>query len=110
MGGFMGKGQRAELEAALSARIELIFDRSPGLCGFSIAERLVSDSAKEGPREWGLYVSGGETAYPDLSPEQTSGSIGETPVALGALLQRGPRAPALLQRVLDRNGDLADEA
>jgi len=48
----MGKGQRGELEAALSARIELIFDRSPGLCGFSIAERLVSDSAKEGPREW----------------------------------------------------------
>ena len=27
----MGKGQRAELEAALSARIEAIFDRAPGL-------------------------------------------------------------------------------
>src|ERR1044071_7685675 len=96
MGGFMGKGQRAELEAALSARIELIFDRSPGLCGFSIAERLVSDSAKEGPREWELYVSGGETAYPAPSREQTNGFIGETSVALEALLRREPRAPALL--------------
>src|ERR1043165_9716713 len=96
MGGFMGKGQRAEREAALSARIELIFDRSPGLCGFSIAERLVSDSAKEGPREWGLYGSGVEKAYHDRTPEQTNGFIGEISVPREALLQREPKAPHLL--------------
>ena len=92
----MGKGQRAELEAALSARIELIFDRSPGLCGFSIAERLVSDSAKEGPREWELYVSEVETTYPELSTEQTNGFIGEISGALEDLLRQEPKAADLL--------------
>ena len=92
----MGKGQRAELEAALSARIEWIFDRSPGLCGFSIAERLVSESAKEGTREWELYVSAVETTYPELSPEQASGFIGEISGALEDLLKEEPKTADLL--------------
>ncbi|HEY1288082.1 MAG TPA: hypothetical protein VGF58_07120 [Burkholderiales bacterium] len=92
----MGKGQRGELEAALSARIELIFDRTPGLCGFSIAERLVSDSAKEGAREWELYVSAVETTYPELSTAQTNGFIGEISGALEDLLKQEPQAADLL--------------
>ena len=90
----MGKGQRAELEAALSARIEVIFDRSPGLCGFSIDERLVSGSAKEGPREWELYVSAVET-LPELG-EGAKRFIGEISGALEDLLKQEPRAADLL--------------
>ena len=82
----MGKGQRAELEAALSARIEVIFDRSPGLCGFSIDERLVSGSAKEGPREWELYVSAVET-LPELG-DGAKRFIGEISGALGLYLAK----------------------
>ena len=59
----------------LSARIEAIFDRSPGLCGFSIDERLVSGSAREGPREWELYVSAVQT-LPELG-DRTKRFIGE---------------------------------
>jgi hypothetical protein len=92
----MGKGQRGtELEAALSARIELIFDRSPGLCGFSIAERLVSESEKEGTREWELYVSAVET-LPELAPTRAKGFIGEISGALEDLLQQEPQAADLL--------------
>ena len=91
----MGKGQRAELEAALSARIELIFDRSPGLCGFSIAERLVSESEQEGRREWELYVSAVDT-LPELSPEHANGFIGKISGALEDLLKREPDAAELL--------------
>jgi len=90
----MGKGQRAELEAALSARIEVIFDRSPGLCGFSIDERLVSGSAEEGPREWELYVSAVET-LPELG-DRTKRFIGEISGALEDLLTHEPQAADLL--------------
>jgi hypothetical protein len=91
----MGKGQRAELEAVLSARIEVIFDRSPGLCGFSIDERLVSGSAKEGPREWELYVSAVET-LPELGDRTHRFFIGEISGALEDLLQQEPQAADLL--------------
>jgi hypothetical protein len=90
----MGKGQRAELEAVLSARIEVIFDRSPGLCGFSIDERLVSGSAKEGPREWELYVSAVEI-LPELG-DRTKRFIGEISGALEDLLTQEPEAADLL--------------
>jgi hypothetical protein len=90
----MGKGQRVELEAALSARIEAIFDRSPGLCGFSIDERLVSDNAKEGGREWELYVSAVET-LPELG-DRAKRFIGEISGALEDLLQQEPQAADLL--------------
>jgi|SRR6185295_13569774 len=89
----MGKGQRAELEAALSARIEVIFDRSPGLCGFSIDERLVSGSATEG-REWELYVSAVEI-LPELG-DRTHRFIGEISGALEDLLTQEPEAADLL--------------
>jgi hypothetical protein len=91
----MGKGQRAELEAALSARIEAIFDRSPGLCGFSIDERLVSGSAKEGSREWELYVSAVET-LPELGDARANRFIGEISGALEDLLNQEPQAADLL--------------
>lgn len=91
----MGKGQRAELEAALSARIEAIFDRAPGLCGFSIDERLVSGSAKEGSREWELYVSAVET-LPELGADRADRFIGEISGALEDLLQQQPQAADLL--------------
>jgi len=90
----MGKGQRAELEAVLSARIEVIFDRSPGLCGFSIDERLVSGSATEGSREWELYVSAVET-LPELG-DRTHRFIGEISGALEDLLTQEPEAADLL--------------
>jgi hypothetical protein len=90
----MGKGQRAELEAVLSARIESIFDRSPGLCGFSIDERLVSESAQEGSREWELYVSAVET-LPELG-DRAKRFIGEISGALEDLLQHEPQAADLL--------------
>ena len=89
----MGKGQRAELEAALSARIEAIFDRAPGLCGFSIDERLVSGS-EEGPREWELYVSAVET-LPELG-DRAKRFIGEISGALEDLLTQEPQAADLL--------------
>src|SRR3954462_10096052 len=90
----MGKGQRAELEAALSARIEAIFDRSPGLCGFSIDERLVSGSVKEGSREWEVYVSAGET-LPELGARGKR-FMGKIPGAPEALLTQEPQAADLL--------------
>jgi len=91
----MGKGQRAELEAVLSARIETIFERSPGLCGFSIDERLVSGSVKEGPREWELYVSAVET-LPELGDARANRLIGEISGALEDLLKQEPQAADLL--------------
>src|SRR3954471_4986222 len=90
----MGKGQRAELEAALSARIEAIFDRSPGLCGFSIDERLVSGGAKEGSREWELSVS----AVGNLPErgDRTKHFSGEIPGAPEDLLNQQPQPADLL--------------
>jgi hypothetical protein len=91
----MGTAQREDLETALSARIEAIFDRTPGLCGFSIAERLVSECEKEGAREWELYVCA-VAAYPELGPHQAEGFIGEISGALAELLQCEPQAADLL--------------
>jgi len=91
----MGKGQRENLEAALCARVEAIFASAPVLCGFSIAERLVSESAREDAREWELYVSAIAT-YPELSPVQAAGFIGEISGALEDLLKQQPQAADLL--------------
>jgi hypothetical protein len=91
----MGKGQHEELEAALSERIEAIFERVPALCGFSIAERLVSESAEDQAREWELYVCA-VAAYPQLSDGQAQDFIGEISGALADLLKQRPQAADLL--------------
>jgi hypothetical protein len=91
----MGKGQHEELEAALSEHIEAIFERVPALCGFSIAERLVSESAEDQAREWELYVCA-VAAYPQLSDGQAQDFIGEISGALADLLKQRPQAADLL--------------
>jgi len=92
----MGNAQYKELEAELSERIEAIFDRVPALCGFSIAERLVSENAKDDDaREWELYVCA-VAAYPQLGEGQAQDFIGEISGALADLLQQRPQAADLL--------------
>jgi len=91
----MGKAERQDLEAALSARIEAIFDRCSELYGFSVDERLVSENRKEGVREWELYVSA-VAAYPELGPDQAQGFIGEISEVLADLLNQRPQAADLL--------------
>ena len=90
----MADASCADLEAALSARIEAIFERSPQLCGFSVEERLVRNG-KEGAREWELYVSA-VAAYPELGPDQAEGFIGEISEVLADLLNQRPQAADLL--------------
>ena len=90
----MANAQREDLEAALSARIEAIFERCSELCGFSVDERLVKDG-KEGAREWELYVSA-VAAYPELGPGQADGFIGEISEVLEDLLIQRPQAADLL--------------
>ena len=89
----MANAEREDLEAALSARIETIFDRCSELYGFSVDERLVSQ--KEGAREWELYVSA-VAAYPELGRSQADGFIGEISEALADLLNQRPQAADLL--------------
>lgn len=84
-----------ELEAALRAQVETIFERCSALCGFSVAERLVSENRKEGVREWELYVSA-IAAYPELGEEQVEDFIGEISGVLADLLNRRPQAAGLL--------------
>jgi hypothetical protein len=91
----MANAQREDLEAALSARIETIFDRCSELCGFSVDERPVSKNGKEGVREWELYVSA-VAAYPELGTSQTDGFIGEISEVLADLLNQRPQAADLL--------------
>ena len=91
----MADAKREDLEAALSERIEAIFERSPQLYGFSVDERLVSKSAPEDPREWELYVSA-VAAYPELGPDQAEGFIGQISEALADLLNQRPQAADLL--------------
>ena len=91
----MANANREELEAALSERIETIFERSPELYGFSVEERLVSKGAQEGAREWELYVSA-VAAYPELGPDQEEGFIGQISEALAELLNQRPQAADLL--------------
>jgi hypothetical protein len=91
----MGKGQHAELEAVLNERIDSIFERVPALCGFSIAERLVAEDARENSREWELYVCA-VAAYPQLGDGQQQDFIGEISGALADLLQQRPQAADLL--------------
>ena len=92
----MGNAQYKELEAELSERIEAIFDRVPALCGFSIAERLVSENARDhDAREWELYVCA-VAAYPQLGEGQAQDFIGEISGALADLLQQRPQAADLL--------------
>jgi hypothetical protein len=91
----MGKGQHSELEAALNARIDAIFERVPALCGFSIAERLISEDAKDDCREWELYVCA-VAAYPQVGEGEAQDFIGEISGALADLLQQRPQAADLL--------------
>jgi hypothetical protein len=91
----MGKAQHEELEAALSERIDAIFASVPALCGFSIAERLVSESTEDDAREWELYVCA-VAAYPQLGEGQAQDFIGEISGALADLLRQRPQAADLL--------------
>jgi hypothetical protein len=91
----MANVQREDLEAALSARIEAIFDRCSELWGFSVDERLVSQNGKEDVREWELFVSA-VAAYPELGPGQAEGFIGEISDLLADLLSQRPQAADLL--------------
>jgi len=91
----MRNAQHEELEAVLSERIEAIFARVPALCGFSIAERLVSEDAKEDAHEWELYVCA-VAAYPQLGEGQAHDFIGEISGALADLLKQRPQAANLL--------------
>jgi hypothetical protein len=87
--------QQEELEAALSERVEAIFARAPALCGFSIAERLVSENTEDDAREWELYVCA-VAAYPQLGDGQAQDFVGEISGALADLLQQRPQAADLL--------------
>jgi hypothetical protein len=89
------KPEKEELEAALRAQVETIFDRCSELCGFSVGERLVSENGKEGVREWELYVSA-VAAYPELGEGQAEDFIGEISDVLADLLNQRPQAADLL--------------
>jgi|SRR5688572_6580955 hypothetical protein len=89
------KPEKEELEAALRAQVETIFDRCSELCGFSVSERLVSENGKEGVREWELYVCA-VAAYPELGEGQAEDFIGEISGVLADLLNQRPQAADLL--------------
>lgn len=91
----MGKIERQFLEAALRERIDAIFDRCTALCGFSVAERLVSENKAEGIREWELYVSA-LAAYPQLDKKEAQVFIGEISSELAELCNECPQAADLL--------------
>src|SRR4051794_28493746 len=91
----MAGPEQEELEAALSMRIDAIFERCAQLCGFSVDERLVRKGGKKGAREWELYVSA-VAAYPELGPVQADGFIGEISEALAELCKQRPKAADLL--------------
>lgn len=92
----MGAVEREDLEAALKARVETIFNRSPALCGFSIGERLVSGAeGAQSAREWELYVAAVST-YPEGGVEQSARLVGEISGALEDLLNQRPQAADLL--------------
>lgn len=92
----MGEVKREDLEAALKARVEAIFDRAPALCGFSIGERLVSGAeGAQSAREWELYVATIST-YPEGGEEQSARLAGEISGALEDLLNQRPQAADLL--------------
>lgn len=92
----MGEVTREALEAALSARVQAIFERCSALWGFSIAERLVSvPEGAQSAREWELYVAA-VSAYPELGEDQSERFIGEISGALEDLLNQQPQAADLL--------------
>lgn len=92
----MGAVEREDLEAALKARVEAIFNRSPALCGFSIGERLVSGAeGAQSAREWELYVAAVST-YPEGGAAQSARLVGEISGALEDLLNQRPQAADLL--------------
>lgn len=88
----MGKTEQENLEATLRERIDTLFERCAALCGFSIAERLVSEDTREGVREWELYVSTVAT-YPGSSPDELADEISD---ALAELCSLEPKAADLL--------------
>jgi hypothetical protein len=92
----LGDVERQELEAALMARVDAIFERCASLCGFSIAERLVPPpEGAQSVREWELYVAA-VSAYPEPGEEASAAFIGEISGALEDLLNHRPQAADLL--------------
>ena len=84
------------LEADLRACVGIVFDRCPGLCGFSVAEREVSPKVRDANvREWELYVSD-IALSPELCRDQADEFHGEISGALGEFLNERPEAAGLL--------------
>lgn len=92
----LGDVDRQELEAALRARVNAIFERCESLCAFSIAERLVpAPEGAHSAREWELYVAA-VSAYPEADAKQSAAFVGEISGALEDLLNQKPEAADLL--------------
>jgi hypothetical protein len=92
----MGEVEREDLEAALKARVDAIFERCAALCGFSIGERLVpGPEGAQSAREWELYVAT-VAAYPQIGEDQSARYVGEISGALEELLNQRPQAADLL--------------
>jgi hypothetical protein len=87
------KLERKELEAALEAQLETIFERSPELHAFSVAERLVYEN--ERVREWELYVSS-IAAYPQLDAAGSQAVETQISGVLADLCNECPQAADLL--------------
>jgi hypothetical protein len=82
-----------KLEEQLVAEIQIVFERCPRVCGFSVAERLVR--AEDGAREWELYVSDID-AYPRAQPHELDLLLGEICGVLAEVLHEAPQAADLL--------------
>jgi hypothetical protein len=80
-------------EEDLRSCVVEIFERCPGLTGFSVAERLVSSDTSV--REWELYVSD-IAASPGSSADPSKAFHDDISQALGSFLSERPEAADLL--------------
>ncbi|HYN12072.1 MAG TPA: hypothetical protein VET51_05425 [Burkholderiales bacterium] len=81
-----------DLEADLGARIEMLFDLCPTLCGFSVGQRSIEEA---GVPELELFISAID-AYPALGSGQPEQLFNEISAALVDLLDEHPDAAELL--------------
>jgi hypothetical protein len=80
-------------EEDLHSCVVEIFERCPGLSGFSVAERLVSSDTSVG--EWELYVSD-IAASPGSTGDPSKAFHDDISQALGSFLSERPEAADLL--------------
>jgi hypothetical protein len=82
-----------DCEADLRSCVVEIFERCPGLTGFSVAERLVSSDTSV--REWELYISD-IAASTGTSSDPSKAFREDISQALGSFLSERPEAADLL--------------